>query len=369
MASIEERLRLWAEQSAVLAIMDNEQFGRLVDRSQEDAWGTSSRATLPDGRAVFVKRVPLTEREYERAHSTRNHFRLPVGYQYGVGSAGFGAWRELAVHVKTTGWVVDGSCTGFPMLVHSRVMRRCRAGGHGATGARSWVQSADYQVYWNGSRRIASFIEARRTAPFELWLVLEYVPSQLVDWLLDHVSAADRVIDELVATIRFLHHHGVFHFDAHYGNVVTDDGTPLLTDFGLATDHAFDLSTEERAFLDRHRHYDFGEAIYSISNLLWGSLAPVSREERSTLLRRLQPDAPVDTRSVIGVLVANIERLADHGLVEVPAHYAAVVARYRPVILFMNDFFSSMRSNPRKNTFFDDARLAGLLTDAGVDVS
>jgi hypothetical protein len=230
------------------------------------------------------------------------------------------------------------------------------------------VQSSEYRAYWNGSKRIASFIEARRTTPYELWLVLEHLPHQMMDWLADHFSGAGEVIDEMVTTIKFLHDHGVFHFDAHWGNVVTDDGTPLLTDFGLATDRAFDLSVREHEFLDRHRHYDFGETIYSVAGLLWSLLAPVSREDRTTLLRRLQTDAPVDTRMVISVLVANIETLADQNLLDISAQYAAVVARYRPVILFMNAFFSSMRANPRKNTFFDDAGLAGLLRDAGVDI-
>jgi len=45
------------------------------------------------GAPVFVKRIPLThlERRPEHAGSTANLFGLPVCYQYGVGSTGFGA--------------------------------------------------------------------------------------------------------------------------------------------------------------------------------------------------------------------------------------------------------------------------------------
>lgn len=367
---LDERRRRWSDQLGVLAVMDDEQLGGLVDRSRIDGWGDSSTATLPDGSSVFVKRIPLTELEHERGHSTRNQFRLPAVYQYGVGSAGFGAWRELATHVKTTGWVLDGSCAGFPMLVHHRVMRRRRGGaGRGEQGSGSWVDSADYVRYWNGSKRIASFIEARRTTPFELWLVVEHVPHRMVEWVRDHQLAAGDVVEELVATIRFLHGNGVFHFDAHYGNVVTDGSTPLLTDFGLANDRAFDLSADEHTFLDRHRHYDFGETIYSLGNVLLGLLQQVPDEAREALLRRFRPDGPLDPESVLDVLVSNVETLASDGLLGVELANAAVVTRYRPVILFMSAFFSAMLANRRKNTFFDDARLARLLAEADVDTS
>lgn len=45
--------------------------------------------------------MPLTDVELrpENVRSTANLFGLPTFYQYGVGSAGFGARRELAVHL------------------------------------------------------------------------------------------------------------------------------------------------------------------------------------------------------------------------------------------------------------------------------
>jgi hypothetical protein len=365
-AKLDERRRRWATQSGALAMMDDEELGRLVGRSPIGGWGATATATLPDGSPVFVKRLPLTELEHRRSHSTRNHFRLPAFYQYGVGSAGFGVWRELATHVRTTGWVLDGSCAGFPVLLHHRVLRP-RRGGKGR-GAASWVVDAEYVRYWNNSKRIASFIEARRTAPFELWLVLEHLPHRMLDWILDHQTTAGEVVDELVTTIRFLHGQGVFHFDAHYGNVVTDGSTPCLTDFGLANDRAFHLSADELTFLDRHRHYDFGETIYSVGDALLGLLTPMRREERIALLRRFRPDGSLDYDSVRDVLVANVETLAAEGRLGVSPAYASLVARFRPVIGFMSAFFSTMRANRRKNTFFDDACLAGLLAEAGVDI-
>src|SRR5437764_10076570 len=220
-------------------------------------------------------------------------------------------------------------------------------------------------MYWNGSKRIASYIEARRSTPFELWLVLEHFPHSVIDWVGDHQSAASDVVDELLATIRFLHGHGLFHFDAHYGNVVTDGSTPFLTDFGLANDWAFDLSTDEQAFLDTHRHYDFGETIHSLGHVARHLLQAAPEEERDAVLRRFGPGG---RGSDFDLLVSNVETLASDGLLGVTPAYAQVVVRYRPVITFMSAFFSAMRTNRRKNTFFDDSRLAGLLTEAGVGV-
>jgi hypothetical protein len=83
--------------------------------------GTTSTTTI-DGVPVFVKRVPLTdlERRPENAGSTANLFGLPNFYQYGIGSTGFGVWRELAVHTMTTRWVLERQFAGFPLLYHWR---------------------------------------------------------------------------------------------------------------------------------------------------------------------------------------------------------------------------------------------------------
>lgn len=64
---------------------------------------------------VFVKKIPLTELEQlpQNFMFTANLFDLPLCYQYGIGSAGFRAWRELATHIMTTNWVVTGECAVY----------------------------------------------------------------------------------------------------------------------------------------------------------------------------------------------------------------------------------------------------------------
>ena len=158
-----------------------------------------------------------------------------------------------------------------------------------------------------------------------MWLLAEYVPYQLFYWIPANQSAAVGFVDQLLATVRSLHADGVFHFDAHFGNVVTDGTRPLLTDFGLATSLGFDLSAEERAFIDAHRHYDFGVILFSAG-------------------RAVHDLSPADI---------------DPG-------YAAMLERFGPVIGCMTEFLAALHANPHRDTFFDDARLASLLRDAGV---
>jgi hypothetical protein len=83
--------------------------------------GSTSRLVV-DGLPVFVKRIPLTDLELAHPQQTSNLFGLPSFYQYGVGSAGFGAWRELAAHQRATDWVLTGQCASFPLLHHWRIV-------------------------------------------------------------------------------------------------------------------------------------------------------------------------------------------------------------------------------------------------------
>ena len=86
--------------------------------------GTSLQIEI-DNTPVFVKKVPLTDLELQTENymSTANIFNLPMCYQYGIGSAGFGAWRELAAHVMTTNWVITGGCPNFPIMYHWRILK------------------------------------------------------------------------------------------------------------------------------------------------------------------------------------------------------------------------------------------------------
>ncbi|MEV0648359.1 hypothetical protein AB0I28_24150 [Phytomonospora sp. NPDC050363] len=231
--------------------------------------GSSALLDLPDGK-VFVKRIPLTAIEARHPRSTADLFGLPVFYQYGIGSAGFGAWRELAAHEAATEWVLTGEHAGFPLLHHWRVL----PGAAGAVGDHDLEESV---AHWGGSAAIRERLTAIAASQLSLVVFLEYVPRSLSAWLPEQPPEAfARIERELADTAAFLRERGWIHFDAHYGNVVTDGHRCHLTDFGLAVGAGFDLSPAERAFFDAHRDYDLA---YGAAHLVEHHIAERYRGE------------------------------------------------------------------------------------------
>jgi serine/threonine protein kinase len=314
--TLAERRADYHELSTALAYLDDRQLRAIVRHTQpagRTAWGGGEVISLHN-RRIYVKRLLLTERERAHMFSTRNHYRLPMYYQYGVGSAGFGAFRELAAYVKTTNAVLAGQVAGFPLLYHFRVMPRL-----GRPVRRDPAELRAYVARWNDSKAIEQYVRDRDSATHEIWLCSEHIPYQLYDWLRENQAAVDSVVRQLFTTVDFLRARGIVHFDAHLHNLLTDGSQTYISDFGLLLDPEFDLSATERAFLARHENFDYGEIV---SCLEW------------------------------------LKNDATHPML------SRTIDRYGDVIAYMNGFFDTMSKNPRKNTRYDDATLAGLLAAA-----
>ncbi|MFJ5845968.1 protein kinase family protein [Streptomyces sp. NPDC092903] len=215
------------------------------------------------GTRVFVKRVPLTDLELrpENVRSTADLFGLPVFYQYGIGSAGFGAWRELAAHTITTDWVLGGACPDFPLMYHWRVLPD--SAPQDFTGEFGGIDGA--VAHWEGSSAVRGRLEAVGSSSASLVLFLEHVPQTLAAWLGERRAAAREGgegppfewLDETLARgADFMSSHGFVHFDAHFGNILTDGHSIRFADFGLALSTRFELSADESAFLAGHLAYD-----------------------------------------------------------------------------------------------------------------
>ncbi len=125
-AKHDARLATYAATATALSLLSDRRLGELLAAARPVGSGIGgSTAELDvEGARVFAKQVPLTELEQRSEHvmSTANLFGLPAFYQYPLGSAGFGAWRELASHVMTTNWVLAGGYQGFPLLYGWRVL-------------------------------------------------------------------------------------------------------------------------------------------------------------------------------------------------------------------------------------------------------
>ena len=99
-----------------LVYLDNERLNSLFEGERNTrGWGENHIIKLGKSK-VFVKRIPVTHLEYNHMFSTKNLYDLPTYYNYGVGSAGLGVFRELLAHTKTTNWVFQGIIEKLPVV-------------------------------------------------------------------------------------------------------------------------------------------------------------------------------------------------------------------------------------------------------------
>ncbi|MFF0575521.1 protein kinase family protein [Streptosporangium saharense] len=269
------RLAGYGAVSTQLSLLSDHRLGEVVAAATPLGSGIGGRSAELDinGTRVFVKRIPLTDIELrpENVRSTANVFELPMFYQYGVGSAGFGAWRELAVHTMTTNWVLGDEYAGFPLMYHWRILPDSPP--EGFTDEFGGLEGA--VAHWEGSPAVRDRLEAIGRSSCGLVLFLEYVPYTLAGWLADHHRTAApeggdgsrfRWVEEaLTSGAAFMSSRGLVHFDAHFENILTDGRQLYFADFGLALSSRFDLSADESGFLSDHLAYDH---CYTASHLL-----------------------------------------------------------------------------------------------------
>src|SRR6266545_4923912 len=167
------RVARYGDVSTALALLSDRRLGQLVDTAHAIGSGIGGSSALLDvgDVLVFVKRIPLTDRERHPRNvmSTANLFGLPTFCQYGLGGPGFGAWRELAANVMATTWVLTGQTEAFPLMYHWRIL----------PGAAPLAdEHADIErvvAYWGGSSAVRQRLHALAQASASVVLFLEYI--------------------------------------------------------------------------------------------------------------------------------------------------------------------------------------------------
>jgi hypothetical protein len=328
-----ERVGRYSDVSSALALRSDRQLGELVEQAPLLGSGIGGTSVVldVDGVPVFAKRVPLTdlERRGDNVMSTADLFGLPAFCQYGVGSVGspsFGAWRELAANTMTTNWVLAGRSASFPLLYHWRVL----PGAAPLTQEHADVERA--VEYWGGSAAVRDRLYALAQASASIVLFLEFIPQNLSDWLSAQVAAGQDAVasacaiveSSLLTDVAFMNANGLMHFDAHFGNIVTDGQRLYIADFGLVASPRFDLSAEEASFLHRNRTHDIGYALMRLVNWLVTDVCGVAVP---------QTGGPVQRNEYIRACAAGAEPTG------VSPSIAAVIRRYAPVAAVMNDFY------------------------------
>lgn len=311
-----------------LTHLSDEQFSAFVKAANPVGSGIGGEVLLAEvaGIPVFIKKISLTTIEQQNPKSTANLFKLPVNYQYGVGSMGFGAWRELSAHEMTTKWVLNGECQNFPLMYHSRVLERTISPPLPTT--EELENRRDHVEYWNGSSAIGMRAESIATASADVVVVMERLPQALHEWL----RASDgkknlteqkitRLEREMNLVVAFMRSRGFLHFDAHPGNILSSDSHIYFADFGLATSREFDLSPQEETFFQKHSHYDRYCAV-------WGLVL-------STITATLGDEA--------GEAAWNTYLETGEIAAAVPTSVASIAERYRPVVVIINRFIRDLR--------------------------
>ena len=339
----EERVSRWARVSAALALRSDQQLTRVVDEAEQLATGIggTTLAFEIEGIKVFAKRLRLTdlERRPENRLSTSNLFELPTFCHRNVGSAGFGAWRELAANVMTTGWVISRQLKSFPLMYHWRVLE-------GAAAARSAPppdELADVEGmvnYWEGSEAMRQRLEALVNATASVLIVLEHVPWNLSSWLDRQLAAGPEAVEAacsmvergLTVDIPLMNALGLLHGDAHLGNILTDGRRLYFADLGLALSDRFALASDESSYLKHNASLDRAYVLAKWVNWLvkaWARTAS-SPQERMDLVR------------------AVAQGRALHQLIpDLPPWAAASICRHAPIATLINDFYVKLHSECR----------------------
>ncbi|MGW0841640.1 protein kinase family protein [Streptomyces sp. NPDC002787] len=346
------RLAAHGAVSTSLALCSDRALGELVDTAVPVGSGIGGKSALLEvaGTPVFVKRVPLTdlERRPEHVRSTANLFALPVFCQYGIGALGapsFGAWRELAVHIMTTNWVLAAEHEGFPLMYHWRVLPD-------STPLPEELADVERAVaYWGGGSQVRRRIEALQRSSASVALFLEYIPQNLHQWLSDRIEAGDEAADRACALVEqgleagtsFMNARGLLHFDAHFENILTDGRRLYFADYGLAVSSRFEMSQDEADFFDRHRLYDRCYTATYLVKWLVTALYGYQREDgdgRYALLRAF----------------AEGERPTG-----IPEAAAAIIARHAPIAAAVSGFEREFQRRSRQTPYpqLDEIRLLG----------
>ncbi|MFD8893973.1 protein kinase family protein [Streptomyces sp. NPDC059566] len=330
------RLAVYGTVATRLSLLSDRRLGEMVASAPPLGSGIGGRSAELDihGTRVFVKRVPLTDLETRpgNVRSTANLFGLPMFYQYGLGSAGFGAWRELAVHAMTTNWVLGGEYEGFPLMYHWRILPDSAPAGF----ADEFGGIDNAVAYWEGSQPVRKRLEAIGRSSRSLVLFLEHVPQTLAALLQEHRATAQTpgggapawAEDALARGTAFMSSHGLVHFDAHFHNILTDGRLIYFADFGLALSSGFELSATEQQFLADHVGYDRD---YTASRLI------------HHLVDRVRGGMEADAFLQ--------EWIAGRRPRTVPREIAAILERHAPASVVLDGFHRRLLSESRQTPF------------------
>jgi serine/threonine protein kinase len=356
--NLKSRRETYYKLNMQLAHIDKRQLDLLFDDENDvpsrktHGWGTNHIIEIGNSK-VFVKRIPVTDIEYQNMFSTKNHYNIPTYYNYGVGSAGFGAFRELVTHIKTTNWVLGGEIENFPLMYHYRIVpcfdKKIEI---------EIEKDKEYIEKWNNNKNIQKYIIARKESKYEIVLFLEYIPYSLSEWLGKNREKVSKVVSEIRNTIIFLQKKEIIHFDIHLQNIITDGEKMYLTDFGLVLDKNFDLSEKEHEFFKQNFYYDYGEFLCAVGMNLF---SVYQKNHGNQKLKKYGIKGEMKPEKGFMIFLKNIKEINTDSIIKLDNTYIDFISKFYEIIILFSEFFTEMLLNNKKNTKYDHKKLIKLL--------
>jgi serine/threonine protein kinase len=342
------RVQEYSNINTSLSILSDNEIYKLMKGNQiGDGWGKNHIIKV-DGKKLFVKSIPVTELELKNSFSTKNVFGIPTFYNYGVGSAGLGVFRELNLHVKTTNWVLNREIDGFPLMYHYRIVKKNSRAKKLSKKALEAHES--YISNWNDSKRISNYILQRKNSEYELLVFLEYIPHVFMKWLKPNIGKFNQVSKKVFRIFDFLKSKGVIHFDAHFGNILTDGKEVYLTDFGLCLDKSFELSDKEKVFYKRHINYDYMEYIGCCSVVLESSLHDLTKANKTLLEDKIGLKEKMPYYEKVDLMLNNLDEV--NKVMKLNLTYVQFLKKNLVLIKLSNNFFYELHKDKKKKLEF-----------------
>lgn len=350
---MDNRIHKYFALSTAISYMSDKQISALMKDKESSARGKNVIVTI-NNQKVFIKKIPLTKLEYDNQFDTANLYNLPTFYNYGIGSAGINAYRELEMHIKTTNWVLNGDIENFPLMYHYRIIRN-------DTSLKHFKDKNEIEKYvkkWNNDKNIEKYIIARDNAEYEILLFIEYFQNILYEWLKPDAKQITYYISQIIKIVDFLKKNNIIHFDAHAANIVSDGEKIYLTDFGLVLDMNFNLTKEEERFFKNNNYYDYAMILSNIIRPLLGQIA----KEKEYFNKKYHFDA------ILYSQMDYFEKIYDN-LDEIGAYlkydneYIQILKKYWQLLIMAPVFHYNMQHNDKKNDILPNNTIKKLVEE------
>jgi hypothetical protein len=219
--------------------------------------------------------------------------------------------------------------------------------------------------YWGSHANIGRYLLDRLNANYEAVLFLEHFPYTVATWLQEYPRKIHSVIDDMRTTITFLREHGIIHFDPHFFNFLTEGKRFYLTDFGLVLDKSFALTEAEELFFKRNTYYDYGELLWGLGCKLVEMYQALSDTDKNRIAERIGLGPKAEFEEQMSNLLDKIDEVHANRTMNLEKRFFASLIKYRTIILLMNDFYSDLLKNNKKDTRLKHAQLQQLLKESG----